>query len=382
MFWRIVGRQMAYKWGMTLLLFLVIAILVSLFVFITNTNRFAVRSMQLIMKNMGLNQLLIPEGENPLHVYLCTDNQQLFPENLLDAMAADTRLLSKYYVGMLQHRLKVDDAEVLLSGIRPVKRPDETPEKSSIVKPVPAGHVRLGSEAAARLGLQQGDIFKLGSAIFTVEKVIPERGTLDDCRVYLPLKDAQKFLNTGPKINVIYSFECLHVGGSLEHIHAYQRNLLTKTFPGYRQYNIAGIAEGRYYARHMTEKYLYYLVTAITLIAGIVIAISGFQEVAERKYETGVLISMGAGYFYIAALYLVKILIISALAAIVGFMVGGILSVKLTHPFLVTNTKHITVLWGNLPKTVLISCGVAMLAQLLPITKLLRLDPCAILTEE
>lgn len=373
---------MAQKWNMTLLLFMVIAILVSLFVFITNTNRFAVRSMQLIMKNMGPNQVLVPAGENPLHVYLCTEEQQLFPEAMLESMASDTALLSKYYLGMLQQRIRVGDVEVVLSGIRPVKRLDETSEKHSLVKPVHAGQVRLGSEAAALLNLGTDDTFTLGSVAFTVERVLPVRGTLDDCRVYLPLPAAQEFLKTGRQINVVYSFECLHLGGALEDIHAYQRERLQKMFPDYRQYNITSIAQGRYYARRMTEKYLYYLVSAITLIAVMVIAISGFQEVTERKYETGVLISMGAGYGYISSLYLVKILIISVLAAAAGFLIGGTLSVKLTAPFLITNTRHITLLWGNLPKTVIMSGGVAVLAQLLPIIKLLRLDPCAILTEE
>jgi hypothetical protein len=382
MFWKIIGRQMAQKWSMTLLLFLVVSILVSLFVFITNTNSFAVRSMQLIMKNMGLNQVLMPAGENPLHVYLCTDGQQLFPEAVLEKLAGNTELLSKYYVGMLQQRMQIGDGEVILTGIRPVKRPDETLEKSSMVNPVPPAHARLGRTAAAQLNLRAGDPFTLGSASYAVDKILPERGTLDDCRVYLPLPAVQEFLGTGRQINAVQSFECLHVGGPLEDIHAYQQGLLNDVLPGYRQYNVTSIAQGRYYARRMTEKYLYYIGGAIMLIAAMVIAISGFQEVTERKYETGVLISMGAGYGYITGLYLVKIVLISALAAVVGFWIGGSLSVRLTAPFLMAQTQHIVILWENLPNTVFMSCGVAVLAQLLPIIKLLRLDPCAILTEE
>ena len=91
---------------------------------------------------------------------------------------------------------------------------------------------------------------------------------------------------------------------------------------------------------------------------------------------------MGAGYGYIAGLYLIKILLISTFASVVGFVVGGYLSVWLTSPFLITNTQQISILWNQLPKTVLISEAVALLGQLFPIVKLLRMDPCTILTED
>ena len=60
MFLRIVFKQLRHKWEINLLLFLTMTALVSLHVFIGNTNRFTVRSIQLIMKNMGLNQVMIP----------------------------------------------------------------------------------------------------------------------------------------------------------------------------------------------------------------------------------------------------------------------------------------------------------------------------------
>ncbi len=382
MFWKIIYRQMAQKWPMTTMLFAVMAMLVSLYVFIMNTNRFANRSMQLVMKNMGLNQLLMPAQENPLEVYLCTENQKLFPEAVVETLAGNTDLLSKYYVAMLQQRIKLGGAEVVLSGIRPVKRSDETTEKAGLVKAIPPGQVRLGCVAAERLERQAGDMLSIYGETFRIGKVVPERGTLDDCRVYLSLAAAQRILGAKGQINAIHSFECLHVGGSLENIHNYQQDKLHDILPGYRQYNVSSVAEGRYHARNMTRKYLYYIIGTISIIAILIIAINGFQDVAERRYETGVLISMGAGYGYVAGLYLIKILFIATLASIVGFVVGGYLSVWLTSPFLIANTRHISILWNQLPKTVLISGGVALLGQLPPIVKLLRMDPCILLTED
>lgn len=382
MFWKIIFRQMNQKRAMTLTLFTLIALLVSLFVYIQNTNHFANRSIQLIMKNMGLNQVFIPANENPLAVYLCQDHQTRFPESVAESLAQSTELLSKYYVALLQERMAVNGSNVIISGIRPLKRPDETAEKASMVKPVQAGTARVGSVAAERLGCHPGEKLTIKGRAFQVSQILPERGTLDDCRVYLPLAAAQDLLNAEGQIHAVLSFECLHVGGTLAHIHGFQKDKLAELFPAYRQFNIASVAEGRFYARRMTKNYLSCLSVIITLIAVLVIAICGFQDVSARKFETGVLISMGADYRYICGLYLVKILLISALASLTGFLIGGHLAVWLNTPFLISNTRQITIMWSHLPPTVLAGMAVALLGQLLPTLQLLQMDPHTILSED
>ncbi len=74
-----IARQLRHKWEINLLLFLTMTALVSLYVFILNTNQFSVRSMRLIMKRMGLDQLMILEAQSPADTYLCTDRQMDFP---------------------------------------------------------------------------------------------------------------------------------------------------------------------------------------------------------------------------------------------------------------------------------------------------------------
>jgi ABC-type antimicrobial peptide transport system permease subunit len=110
--------------------------------------------------------------------------------------------------------------------------------------------------------------------------------------------------------------------------------------------------------------------------------ITGFQEVAERKYETGILVAQGAGYAYIVGLYLFKTLILSMLASVVGFLIGGGTSVLLTTPFLATQTREVTIVWGNLAPTVARIGAIALIAEVIPMIKLVRMDPCAIVMEE
>ena len=382
MFFRILFSQLRRNWLSNLLLFITMTVLAALFVFILNTNRFSVRSMRLIMKNLGLNQVTIARNGSFEDAYLCTDNQVEFPEDITYRMSKDNTLLSKYYVSVLQKRIDIAGKTLLLTGIEPVHRSDETKEKSNPVDSISRGTVRLGFSAAEALKSKEQDTVNILGKSFKVAKVTPLRGELDDFRIFMNLKDAQAILKKPALINMILSFECLHVGGSLQHIYNYQEQLLRQKFPEVKQVNIASIAEGRYHARKMTEKYLYYLLISVAVIMVMVLVISGIQEVQERRYETGIFIAHGMGYSYIISLYLLKTVFIAAAAGIAGFIIGGNASVFLTTPFLVTNTQHVSIIWNNLPITVGFVVAISIIGELIPIIKLLRIDPCVILMED
>ncbi len=216
MFARIIIGQLKHKWVINVLLFLTMISLVSLYTFILNTNRFSSRSMQLIMKNMGLNQLVIPESQSASDTYLCTGKQAEFPEDITRQIASHKELMSRYYLSVLQEQMAVSGSVVVLTGIQPVQRPDETQERGNPVKTVKRGTARLGSAAASVFNVEEDDTLEIKGQEFDVVGVIPEQGTLDDCRVFLNLADLQEVLGKKGKINAIQSFECLESGGTLE----------------------------------------------------------------------------------------------------------------------------------------------------------------------
>ena len=152
-FFKIILSQARYRWIFTLLLFLAMTVLVTLYVYLLNTNRFANRAMQLVMKNMGHNMLILPEASNPLDAFLCTENQPRFDAEVTHRLAGHLELFSRYYVSVLQQRLALNGVDLLLTGIEPVERTDETDEKGNMVKPVAPGTVRLGHAAAGLLAV-------------------------------------------------------------------------------------------------------------------------------------------------------------------------------------------------------------------------------------
>ncbi len=380
MFLKMIAGQIWHKRIVALLVVLAMTALVTLYVYSSNTSKFANRSMQLVMKNMGHNLLILPKEADLQAVYLCSDEQTAFSQQTAKTLSKHSGLASKYYVGVLQSRVNIDDQEFVLTGIEPIGRGDETREKGNMVQPLKAGQARLGAEAALRLGKQEGQSFEMEGQNFDVVEILPSKATVDDCRIYINLAECQEMLGHEGKIHLILAFLCLHAG-SLDKTLAMQEKMLADEFPEIRQISRMDIAQGRYLARLTTQKSLYYLLGIVAIATIIVVAVTGLQEVNDRRHETGIMIAMGVSQTYVVSLYLAKTLLLALVASVVGFLIGSQLAVRLTEPFLVVNTTPVTILWAQLPSVVVLTCAVALVAEALPMLKLLSLDPNAILTE-
>jgi ABC-type lipoprotein release transport system permease subunit len=379
MFLRMMANQARHKWAVTLLIWFGVTALVTLYVYLDNSARFTNRSMQLIMKRMGHNLLVLPAEADPMDTYLCTDRQPLFSDAVTEEMARKRRLPLRYFASVLQERVQVPGGAVVLTGIAPVSRGDETAEKDHLVEVLPAGTARLGSEAARLLAASVGGEIEVLNRRFQVRAVEDSLGSLDDFRVYVPLTEGQRLLNRPGKINLILTFLCLEGvrpgGEGFEHQFA-------RLFPDFQIITRTPMARGRYLARETTEKYLSRFLLLVAAVVVAVIAVTGVQEVAERQHEIGILLAMGANYGYLIALYLAKLLVIAVAASVAGFVVGSLLSQRLLAQVLVVHTRQIGIVWRDLPPVVGMTCLVAMIASVLPMIKLVRTDPNAILVKE
>jgi ABC-type antimicrobial peptide transport system permease subunit len=113
-----------------------------------------------------------------------------------------------------------------------------------------------------------------------------------------------------------------------------------------------------------------------------VIAVTGLQEVNDRRQETGIMIAMGVPHAYLVGLYLAKTLMLALVAAVLGFLLGSALAVQFTTPFLIVNTQPISILWNQLPTIIGLTVAIAIAAEIVPMLRLLSLDPNIILTEQ
>jgi len=381
MFLKMLLSQAWHKWAVTLMVWLTMTALVTLYVYSSNSAKFNNRSMQIIMKNLGHNLLILPEKADAGETYTCGDGQMLFPESIVDEMAAHLPLKSKYYVAVLQQKHAVGESSVLLTGIRPVRREDESKEKGNLIKPVKPGSVRIGAEAARILAVDVDEEVALAGGNFRVARVLRADGSANDFRVYMNLHDAQSLLGQDGQINIIWSFMCMH-GLDLPGIIAAQDRIMADVFPDYRTITAMNIAHARDIARRATSGYLANFVGLVAVITMLIIAVTGVQEVTERRRELGVMLAMGSGYPYIIALYTAKVLAVAVLASATGFIAGSFLSKGMLGGLMVVNTQQVGFVWSQFPSLLVRTCGVAVLAALAPVLKLITMDPNAILTED
>ena len=377
----LIFRQALHKRLVTVLLFLALTASVSLYVYISNTSRYTNRSMQLIVKRLGHNLIILPDSTDPLDVYWCTDKQVVFSENIAVRLADHAALASRYFVSVLQTRLARNGKTFLLTGIGIVQRSDETAEKGNMIRPVRDSEVRLGAMAARQLGQSAGDTLHINGAVYTVESVVMERGDEDDYRIFINMSTLQAMLKQEGRIHYVLAFLCQH-GSDVVKTIKNERAMLKDIAPGMKLITKTGLIQGRALARLTTDRTLYYLLGLILIVTIMIIIISGAQEVAERRKETGILTAMGAGYGYILSLYLIKIGLLALSASVAGFIAGSTLAVYWTSGFLVTETMEVAYQWADLPKICFVTLITALMAESIPLISLVRSDPSRILMEE
>lgn len=378
---RLVVNQAVHRWSITLLLCIALTTVVSLHVYLRNSATFSNRSMQLIMKNMGHNLFILPVEADALAFYTCSDEQTAFDDSVCREMAKHRKLASRYYANVLQARAQVEGVNAVLTGVEPIHRSDETAEKRHLFEQIPADATLLGAAIAEDLELSEGDRLSVLGRRFTVSRIQPPKGTLDDYRIWIDLGVCQELLQRRGQVNAILAFLCME-GGSLQDVLARQRRAFRELFPEFRVIPKTDILVGRHLARMTTNRYLHYLLLLVLGITIVVIVVTGLQEITERRHEIGILLAMGAGYTYIVLLYVAKILAVAAVSSLAGFLIGSGLSKELLTPVLISETQPVTIIWTQLPGTILMTCLVALAAEIVPLTKLVRMNPNVVLTEE
>ncbi len=330
---------------------------------------------------MGHNLLFLPKDAEPSDAYWSTGKERLFDEKHASILASRQEMASRYFVSVIQQRRIIEGKELILTGIKPVPRKDETAEKGNMIKPLLDGFARIGFTASEKICKGEADKIIIDNREFVIESVLPEKGDQDDYRIYIDLSVAQKLIGVEGKIHYILGFLCQHarnVNKTLE----LEKIKLEQTLPNIRLIVRQDLLQGRYLARMTTHETLYHLLLIAGSVTLLIIIISGLQEITERKREAGILTAMGAGMGYLASLYFIKIAILAFFASITGFTIGSKLAVAWSSSYLVTQTIQITTQWQQLPEIVAKTVAIALVAQCIPLIKLIKEDPSAILVEE
>ena len=374
-------RQMAHAWVITLLLGSALCGVVALHTYVRNSARFQNRSMQLIMKDTGHNLWFLNASANLLDVVTASPDVPGFADDRIHRLSSDRQIASTYWGNVLQGRMAVRDREVLLTGLEVVEDHQVTEEKSHLLDPLPPETAALGYTLARDWSLAPGDVLEVGQRRYRIQTVHPANGTLDDSRLWVPLADAQDWLEKPGQTNLILGFLCMRglpLDVGLERLE--QR--LAEAHADVQVIPLMNLLNARELARITTSRYLDYLLIVVMAVTALLIAAVGWMEVNQRRCELAILMSMGASHVFILLFFLAKLCLLAVAATLTGFVLGSFFSVHWLSPVLVAHTQPVAVVWSDLPRILMLVLALVAVAAIAPLMYLARLDPTRILVEE
>ncbi len=376
-------KQIRYQWSVTLLLGVSLCGVVALYTYARNSQGFQNRSIQLIEKDAGHNLWFIDVSAGRFEAFSGLADLPLFPDDHIHQLIADRRVASTYWGNVLQSRKNLRGRDVLLTGVEVLDDHQITEEKSHLLVPLNPGEADIGHSLAGAWDISEGDRLELGERVYRIRKVNPMRGNLDDERLWIPLDEAQQWLDKPGQANLILGFLCMR-GLSLEEgLHRLQQRLQEEH--GDLQLQVIplmSMLESRAMSRVTTSSYLRYLLIAVMGVCGLLMAAIGWMEVNERRYELAIMMAMGASYRFLFSFFLGKLALLALAASVIGFLAGSFLYVHWLAPVLVVHTQPVAIVWSTLPRTILLTFALAGIAAVVPLINLMQIDPTRILAEE
>jgi len=300
---------------------------------------------RLLMKDMGFNLMIVHRDTNMSDFWANDYAQETMPQEYVERLANDDRLTKvTHLVATLQRKITWNDRTVLLVGYLPetpkplkpktkfaARRAEQAKKKLPMGENITPGTVHLGHELAK--GKKVGDTItiegKASARTFTIDRIVPEKGSKEDVTIKVHLSDAQDLLGLPGQINQILALECLCQVGDLPII----REQLEAVLPEAQVTEFQSIAVARARQREEVKnsrlsqlqsvRTLAAVVTPLVVLAAAVwVGLLMLANVRERRSEIGILRALGKGAGTIAALFLGKALLLGLAGAVLGFLLG------------------------------------------------------------
>ena len=249
---------------------------------------------------------------------------------------------------------------------------DKAAVRKEVIKDLGPQETIIGHDVAQILSLKKGSSVDIKNTNFTVRKVLPQTGTVDDSRVFAHLHTVQKMYGKGGVLSAI------EIVGCCKEISKGLITGLNKALPDARVVTVSQIASTQLKTNNMMSQFSLVFLVIIVLVGGVSIANYMFANVQERRKEIGTLIAIGMSPRQLLSIFYGKAIILGAVGGVVGYVLGTVLAVLLGP-----RIAHIPVLPmpALLGWALLISVVLSLLATAIPAKNAAGLDPAATLME-
>jgi len=356
------------------------------------------------LDNLGANILVLPQATNVDDYYAADIDAPTMPEDYVDRVVSSGLPGVDNLSPKLTRRIRIGGQRVALTGILPGKEiaskpvwqmsgltgaelklscdPDNAANQSHgyederlqhrVIQELAPDACLLGSSAAQRLGLSEGDDLTVGDMKLHVARVLEETGTVDDGRVFTHLHTVQKVLHEDGQISAIEVMGCCNAisDGLLSDL----RNVLPDT----RITTVKQIVSTQIETNDLMRRISFTFLIIVIFVGAIAIGNFMWANVNERRREIGILLLLGAPRGSIYGMLLAKAAILGVAGGALGFVLGSAAGTQFGPQFV---GMPVDVLWGLLPLACIVSIAVAILGTLVPAWIAGRIEPVANMQE-
>ena len=292
------------------------------------------RDIQKKLEEYGANILILPKTENLSLTYgglslggVSFEMQEIRQADLVKVNAIKNAANVAAMGPMVLGALEVKERKVLLAGI--------DFQATKILKPwwklagtAPSDSgILLGSEAARILELKTGDLFKVNGSNLKVSGVLAATGSQDDQLVFTRLDTAQSILHKEGRVSMVEVAALCNACPIEEMVRQ-----ISVALPDTKVMAIQQVVQTRMETLDYFRKFSYGVTAVLVLVGSLVVLVTMMGSVRERTSEIGIFRAMGFRRSHVIRIILLEAGIISAMAGILGYLVGfG--STKFALPF-------------------------------------------------
>lgn len=305
------------------------------------------------MLGLGFNVLILPENQSLSEIHLDGTMTATMPESYVDQLASSNIVTVNHLLPSVTKRIRWEerDRDIILVGTRGEVPILHRGMKKPLLDEVVPGKMVVGYEIHKQLGLQSGDEVTLNERKFTVSKLHPERGSVDDVTVWINLGEAQELLGMQNLINAILALECDCAGDRISVIRAEIAQILPGTQVIERYSQALTRAESRAKAklaadaalaneqkagteliakeesarRQLEDRHAGFAAVLVPLVifaALLLIGLLAFTNTRQRIEEIGILRAIGVTTSKLMLLFLSKAAVIGVLGGMLGVALG------------------------------------------------------------
>ena len=328
-----------------------------------------------IQRDMGQNLRIVSKETDLAHFWDEGFSKTTFPESWVNSFTNINDTINYSHLSaVLKWKVQWRGSPAMIYGLAPREVAPPGRKKPIMITPVKRGTVQLGKTLAAIHEVKRDQTVTVEGSQFEVARVLSEKGSGAEIRIYMHLADAQAVLNRKGEINEIQALDC-YCADETQDTLALLREQLGPILPQAQVFRMQDMAEAREKQRRDIEQTFSTLMPAVIILCGVIVGVLAFVNTRARRQEIGTLRALGKGSGEVAALFLGKALLLGVVGAVGGFALGTGLLFVWGPGLLQISPKLISWDLNNLKWALLLAPVFAAMASFIPAMLAVTQDP-------